>query len=210
MIIAYHVINHHLSYSCVSHRSTILAISSALFLKDHIRLVEKALEKDAIFEEWKSTPRGTVALIIVLDQFTRNIFRGSAKMFAGISFSTLLFLLLVLNFILGDDQALELTKTAISKKWDELVSLPERLFICINSFSVLLFTFICKICHCSILKMCKPASLVLLRDARSLLLLPLFLKPRATSMFRSYSRFFPLLYSLLPVIYTAMQVFVHI
>eukprot|EP00026_Physarum_polycephalum_P001088 Phypoly_transcript_01089.p1 GENE.Phypoly_transcript_01089~~Phypoly_transcript_01089.p1 ORF type:complete len:1180 (+),score=247.08 Phypoly_transcript_01089:133-3672(+) len=75
------------------------------------QIVEKALANDEMVEEWKKTPKGTVALIIMLDQFTRNIFRGTPKMFSG------------------DDQAMELTKYAISQKWDEVVSLPERLFI---------------------------------------------------------------------------------
>lgn len=32
--------------------------------------------------EWKNTPEGTLALIIVLDQFPRNMFRGSPRAFA--------------------------------------------------------------------------------------------------------------------------------
>ncbi|MEZ4266782.1 MAG: DUF924 family protein [Myxococcota bacterium] len=32
---------------------------------------------------WTSTPRGTLASIIVLDQFTRNIFRDTGAMFSG-------------------------------------------------------------------------------------------------------------------------------
>lgn len=32
---------------------------------------------------WASTPRGAVARIVVLDQFTRNAFRDSSRMFAG-------------------------------------------------------------------------------------------------------------------------------
>lgn len=35
-------------------------------------------EKDA----WASTPDGALALILVLDQFSRNLFRGSARAFA--------------------------------------------------------------------------------------------------------------------------------
>lgn len=33
-------------------------------------------------DEWKQTPRGRLALIILLDQFTRNIFRGTSQAFA--------------------------------------------------------------------------------------------------------------------------------
>jgi uncharacterized protein (DUF924 family) len=32
---------------------------------------------------WDSTPQGTLARIVVLDQFTRNAFRGTARAFAG-------------------------------------------------------------------------------------------------------------------------------
>ena len=33
--------------------------------------------------DWLATPRGRVAYVIVLDQFSRNMFRGTAKMFAA-------------------------------------------------------------------------------------------------------------------------------
>src|SRR3990170_4659751 len=32
-------------------------------------------------KSWENTPRGTLALIILLDQFSRNIYRGTAKGF---------------------------------------------------------------------------------------------------------------------------------
>lgn len=35
------------------------------------------------FETWRTTPRGTLALVLVLDQFTRNVFRGTPRSFAG-------------------------------------------------------------------------------------------------------------------------------
>ncbi len=34
-------------------------------------------------EAWSATPTGSLALIVVLDQFTRNAFRGRARAFAG-------------------------------------------------------------------------------------------------------------------------------
>lgn len=34
-------------------------------------------------EVWRSTSRGALAMIIVLDQFSRNMFRGTPKMFAA-------------------------------------------------------------------------------------------------------------------------------
>ena len=35
------------------------------------------------YDAWQSTPLGTLALIVVLDQFSRNIHRGTADAFAG-------------------------------------------------------------------------------------------------------------------------------
>ncbi len=34
-------------------------------------------------EDWRETPRGLVAYVIVLDQLSRNMFRGTARMFAA-------------------------------------------------------------------------------------------------------------------------------
>ncbi|MEI8324458.1 MAG: DUF924 family protein [Betaproteobacteria bacterium] len=44
-------------------------------------LIEQALAGE--LATWKATPLGCLALIIVLDQFTRNAFRDSARAFAG-------------------------------------------------------------------------------------------------------------------------------
>ncbi|MEA3290713.1 MAG: DUF924 family protein [Pseudomonadota bacterium] len=44
-------------------------------------LVEAAAWGDEL-ETWASTPRGTLALVILNDQFPRNIWRGSAQAFA--------------------------------------------------------------------------------------------------------------------------------
>ena len=44
-------------------------------------LVEEALAKR--LNRWDATPLSRLALVLVLDQFPRNIFRGSAKAFAG-------------------------------------------------------------------------------------------------------------------------------
>ena len=35
------------------------------------------------FKDWESEPESRLALIILLDQFTRNIFRGTTRAFAG-------------------------------------------------------------------------------------------------------------------------------
>jgi uncharacterized protein (DUF924 family) len=44
-------------------------------------LIERALRGE--LAHWVSTPAGALAEIIVLDQFTRNVFRGTARAFAG-------------------------------------------------------------------------------------------------------------------------------
>jgi len=43
--------------------------------------VEEALA--GRLEEWRAEPGGTLALILLLDQFTRNIFRDTSRAFAG-------------------------------------------------------------------------------------------------------------------------------
>jgi len=37
--------------------------------------------EDRAFDDWKATPKGLLALILIADQFTRNAFRGSPRMF---------------------------------------------------------------------------------------------------------------------------------
>lgn len=44
-------------------------------------LLEQALAGD--FASWETTPQGALARIVLLDQFTRNVFRDSARAFAG-------------------------------------------------------------------------------------------------------------------------------
>lgn len=44
-------------------------------------LVEQALSGE--LDGWASTPRGRIALIVLLDQFTRSIFRDSPRAFEG-------------------------------------------------------------------------------------------------------------------------------
>ena len=43
--------------------------------------IEEAL--DGAYREWTAAPHGTLARILLLDQFTRNVFRDSARAFAG-------------------------------------------------------------------------------------------------------------------------------
>lgn len=59
---------------------------------------------------WKDTPNGNLALIIVLDQFSRQLYRGDAKAFAS------------------DKHALTLVKHAIEHGFDRDAPAVQRLF----------------------------------------------------------------------------------
>ena len=61
-------------------------------------------------EDWRSTPEGRLAEIIVLDQFARNMFRDDAQSFAG------------------DTLELQLAEAAIATGADMAVSHDQRLF----------------------------------------------------------------------------------
>lgn len=59
---------------------------------------------------WMTYPAGTLAYIILMDQFPRNMFRGDANSFAT------------------DRHALAATKAAIERKWDMAIDEPARQF----------------------------------------------------------------------------------
>lgn len=61
-------------------------------------------------DQWAATPEGALALVIVLDQFPRNIFRGSAQAFAA------------------DRHAYRTADAALSRGFDSAVPHEERLF----------------------------------------------------------------------------------
>ena len=61
-------------------------------------------------KNWEDKPRGTLALIILLDQFSRNIYRGTANAFAQ------------------DSLALEICLRGIEKGFDKMLHPVERLF----------------------------------------------------------------------------------
>ena len=71
-------------------------------------LCEKALKQDLDF--WRQDPASCLALIILLDQFPRNMFRGNAKAFAG------------------DLLAREAARVILDKGWDKALAPDERLF----------------------------------------------------------------------------------
>jgi uncharacterized protein (DUF924 family) len=62
-------------------------------------------------EEWKRDVQGCLALCLVLDQFPRNMFRGSAKAFAT------------------DKEALLLSKQAIHRGYDQVLPAIRRRFL---------------------------------------------------------------------------------
>jgi uncharacterized protein (DUF924 family) len=61
-------------------------------------LVEQAL--DGELPDWESSPLGRLALVILLDQFTRNMFRGQGRAFSG------------------DARAQALVRDAVQRGWD--------------------------------------------------------------------------------------------
>lgn len=72
-----------------------------------------ALHEQALRDElnnWRATPEGRLAEIILLDQFSRNIYRDSAKAFAG------------------DALALQLAQEAVASGADQSVGLERRAF----------------------------------------------------------------------------------
>ena len=59
-------------------------------------------------DEWSDTPRGCLALVVLLDQFSRNIYRGTHRAFEA------------------DPKALQLTLRGIEDQFDEDLSLDQR------------------------------------------------------------------------------------
>jgi len=72
--------------------------------------IHSAAKRGELFE-WRATPKGRLAEIIVLDQFSRNMFRDSAMAFAC------------------DSIALVLAQEAISIKADSALGQSERMFL---------------------------------------------------------------------------------
>jgi uncharacterized protein (DUF924 family) len=75
------------------------------FLEDHRAIVSEERE------HWLVDPRGRLAYVVVLDQLSRNMFRGTPEMFAS------------------DPQALRAAKGGIEKGADQSLALCERQFM---------------------------------------------------------------------------------
>lgn len=69
-----------------------------------------ARARDGALSLWLTYPSGTLAYIILMDQFPRNMFRGEAASFAS------------------DEVALAAAKAAIAKGWDLRIDEPARQF----------------------------------------------------------------------------------
>lgn len=76
--------------------------------KEFGELVEQARLGDLI--HWRATPRGALALLILLDQFPRNIYRGRPEAHGG------------------DARAREVAKAAIASGLDLRIEVPARQF----------------------------------------------------------------------------------
>lgn len=63
------------------------------------------------FDHWTATPRGALALIILLDQFPRNLHRNSTEAFSA------------------DAKARDVARTAVAHGFDQKLSAVERMFI---------------------------------------------------------------------------------
>jgi uncharacterized protein (DUF924 family) len=76
-------------------------------------IVERALagELDGELAGWADSAEGALALVILLDQFPRNLFRGTARAFAG------------------DARALRLAKQAIAQGFDRQLPRYNRMFL---------------------------------------------------------------------------------
>jgi uncharacterized protein (DUF924 family) len=62
-------------------------------------------------DHWRSTPGGALALVLLLDQFPRNAFRGTARVYAS------------------DAKALEVAKAALAAGHDRHIDADLRLFL---------------------------------------------------------------------------------
>lgn len=70
-----------------------------------------AAAKRGALDHWADTPRGMLALVLLLDQFSRNLHRGTPEAFAA------------------DAQARALARWAVARGWDMAVGPVERIFM---------------------------------------------------------------------------------
>lgn len=95
--------------------------------------VQQALRGE--LDKWSDTPRGRLALIILLDQFTRTIYRGSADAFAGDQKALALCLE---GLDAGHDQALEFVERTFFYMPLEHAENLKMQKLCIQQFELML------------------------------------------------------------------------
>ncbi|MDK1024320.1 MAG: DUF924 family protein [Gammaproteobacteria bacterium] len=66
---------------------------------------------NGLISDWEASPEGALALVILLDQFSRNIYRGDAKAYSG------------------DELALAIAKRAVQSGFDQDLPGLQRLFL---------------------------------------------------------------------------------
>ena len=74
--------------------------------------LQKAIQEQ--FTSWQQHPRGRLALMVVLDQFSRNIYRGTAQAFAQ---DELALSLCSQGIDIGHDLALRSNEHSITCRW---------------------------------------------------------------------------------------------
>lgn len=79
-------------------------------IRDRFLALHKAI-RHGEREEWLETPRAALAYVVVLDQLSRNMFRGSASMFEA------------------DPRALAAARRALDRGFDHDLSRDERMFL---------------------------------------------------------------------------------
>ncbi len=67
--------------------------------------------RSGLYDHWAETPRGALALIILLDQLSRNVFRGQPESFAA------------------DAHARDIARTAVARGFDTALTPVERMFV---------------------------------------------------------------------------------
>lgn len=80
------------------------------FIRDRFGALRESVINDKV-ENWLKSPKHTLVYIILLDQFSRNIFRNTPQMFEY------------------DPLALKVAKEAIKQGTDQALTLTERVFI---------------------------------------------------------------------------------
>lgn len=81
----------------------------ALVAERFLERYEKA--RDGVFDDWRRDADGCLALCLLMDQFPRNMFRGTPQAYAT------------------DSKALVIAKYAVSKGFDQVLPLVKRRFL---------------------------------------------------------------------------------